>query len=78
MARPRGTDGSLLASLPWTLGALFASLVPHVPYLPPWITGAFVGCAMWRYAIEKRRRPLPRAWVRAFLALSCFLGVLAT
>jgi transglutaminase-like putative cysteine protease len=78
MAKPRGTDGSLLASLPWTLGALFVSIVPHVPYLPPWITGAFIGCAMWRYAIEKRRRPLPRAWVRACLALGCFLGVLAT
>ena len=59
MARARGTDGSLLPSLPWTLGALIVALLPHIPYLPFWITGAFLGCAAWRYAIEMRRRPLP-------------------
>ena len=78
MARPRGTDGSLLASLPWTLGALLISLAPHVPFLPFWITIAFVGCAIWRYLIEKHRRTLPSTWLRAALALGCFLGVLAT
>lgn len=78
MAKPRGTDGSLLASLPWTLGALTISLIPHVPFLPIWITAAFIGCAGWRYVIEKRRRTLPSTWLRAGLALGCFLGVLAT
>jgi len=78
MAKPRGTDGSLLASLPWTLFALGFSLAPHVMFLPFWITGAFFACAGWRYVIEKRRRPLPSTWFRAFLALLCFLGVLAT
>ena len=78
MTRPRGTDGSLLASLPWTLAALTLSLLPHVQFLPPWITGAFIGCATWRYLIEKRRQLLPATWLRAVLALGCFLGVLAT
>ncbi len=78
MARPRGTDGSLLPSLPWTLAALGLSVAPHLPYLPIWITAAFVGCAAWRYLIERRRRPLPSPWFRAGLALACFLGVLAT
>ena len=78
MARPRGTDGSLLASLPWTLGALAVSLAPHVAFLPFWITGAFFVCGAWRYLIERRRRPLPSVWFRAALALACFLGVLAT
>ena len=78
MARPRGTDGSLLASLPWTLAALAVSLIPHVVFLPVWITGAFVVCGGWRYLIERRRRPLPSPWFRAGLALACFLGVLAT
>ncbi len=77
-ARPRGTDGSLLSSLPWTLGALFVSFAPHIPYLPVWITVAFFGCAAWRYLIEQRRRLLPPAWLRGVLALGCFLGVLAT
>jgi len=78
MAKPRGTDGSLLTSLPWTLFALMFSLAPHVQFLPWWITTAFVACAIWRFMIEKRRRPLPSTWFRAFLALLCFLGVLAT
>ncbi|NND46710.1 MAG: DUF3488 domain-containing transglutaminase family protein, partial [Woeseiaceae bacterium] len=76
--RPRGTDGSLLSSLPWTLGALLVSFVPHIPYLPIWVTAAFVGCATWRYVIERRRSLLPSAGLRGLLALGCFLGVLAT
>jgi len=78
MATPRGTDGSLLTSLPWTLGALAISVAPHVPYLPIWISAAFFGCAAWRYITEKRRAALPSVWLRGLLALACFLGVLAT
>lgn len=78
MAKRRGTDGSLLASLPWTLAALTFSLAPHVQYLPAWITGAFLICALWRFEIERRRRALPRPWIRVLLALMCFLGVLAS
>lgn len=78
MAKPRGTDGSLLSSLPWTLSSLALALLPHVQFLPFWITGAFISCAVWRYVIEKRRGPLPIAGFRAALALICFLGVLKT
>ena len=78
MVKPRGTDGSLLSSLPWTLTALVFSLAPHVAFIPIWITAAFLGCAAWRYLIEKQRRALPGTWVRALLAMGCFLGVLAT
>lgn len=78
MARPRGTDGSLLASLPWTLGALALSISPHLPYLPIWISIAFFVCMIWRYLIEMHRRALPTVWFRASLALACFLGVLIT
>ena len=77
-ARPRGTDGSLLASLPWTLAALFVSAAPHVPFLAPWITAALVGCATWRYVVERQRRPLPSSWIRAVLAIGCLLGVMTT
>ncbi len=78
MARARGTDGSLLASLPWTLLALAFALLPHVPYLPVWITAALLTCAIWRYSIEVRRKPVPPVLLRASLALACFLGVLYT
>lgn len=77
-AQPRGTDGSLLASLPWTIGALAISLAPHAPYLSIWITAAFITCAAWRYSIEKQRRMLPSPWIRGALALICFLGVFGT
>ncbi len=77
-AQPRGTDGSLLSSLPWTLTALAVALAPHVPYLAFWISGAFVSCATWRYVIERQRRMLPSRWVRGGLALLCFLGVFAS
>ena len=78
MATARGTDGSLLPSLPWTLAALSLSFLAHLPYLPVWITAAFFGCAAWRYIIERQRRLLPSSWFRALLAIACFLGVLAT
>lgn len=78
MAKRTGTDGSLLASLPWTLAALGFSIAPHAPYLPIWITAAILTCAIWRFEIERRRRALPLAWIRVILALVCFLGVLAS
>ena len=77
-AQPRGTDGSLLASLPWSIGALLVSLAPHVPYLAIWITLAFLCCAVWRYSIEKKRRMLPSRWVRGGLAFLCLIGVFGT
>ncbi|HZW60541.1 MAG TPA: DUF3488 and transglutaminase-like domain-containing protein, partial [Woeseiaceae bacterium] len=76
--RRHGTDGSLLGSLPWTLAALSFALLPHVPYLPLWITLTFVVCAGGRWLIEKRRWRLPQAWKRVVLALACFIGVLAS
>jgi hypothetical protein len=78
VAKARGTDGSLLESLPWTLFALMFSLAPHIQFLPWWITAAFITCGVWRFSIEKRRRPIPSTWFRGALALLCFLGVLAT
>jgi len=78
MSKRSGTDGSLLASLPWTLGALMFSILPHLPYLPPWVTAAFLGCSAWRWQVERKRWRLPPAWIRVMLALLCFIGVLAS
>jgi transglutaminase-like putative cysteine protease len=76
--RNKGTDGSLLASLPWSMAALGFAVIPHVPYMPSWITAALLICAGGRLYIERRRKRLPPAWVRIVLALICFIGVLAT
>ncbi len=73
-----GTDGSLLSSLPWTLGALAFSVVPHLQFLPIWVTAIFLTCSGWRYLVERKRWRLPPAWVRIVLALLCFIGVLAS
>ena len=78
MARHNGTDGSLLGSLPWTLAALTFSVLPHVPYLPIWITVIYLACAAGRWQIERKRGHLPATWVRLFLAFCCFIGVLAS
>jgi transglutaminase-like putative cysteine protease len=78
MQKNKGTDGSLLASLPWSMAALGFAVIPHIPYLPLWITAALLFCAGGRLFIERTRRRLPPAWVRIVLALICFIGVLAT
>ena len=78
MSKRTGTDGSLLTSLPWTLAALAFSVLPHVQFLPLWVTAIFLGCCGWRLRVEQKRWRLPPAWVRILLALSCFIGVLAS
>lgn len=78
MSKRAGTDGSLLASLPWTLAALAFSVLPHVQYLPFWATFVFLTCSAWRWQVERKRWRLPPAWLRIALSLTCFIGVLAS
>jgi transglutaminase-like putative cysteine protease len=78
MSKRTGTDGSLLTSLPWTLGALTFSVLPHLQFLPLWVTVTFLGCSAWRMQVERKRWRLPPAWLRIILALMCFIGVLAS
>ncbi len=77
MSKRTGTDGSLLASLPWTLGAMAFSILPHIQFLPIWATLAFFACAAWRWLIERKRWRLPPAWLRIALSLIFFIGVIA-
>ena len=76
MSKRSGTDGSLLSSLPWTISALAFSVIPHIQYLPLWVTAAFLCCSAWRWQVEIRRWRLPPAWLRIVLSLGCFIGVL--
>ncbi|MDJ0758097.1 MAG: DUF3488 and transglutaminase-like domain-containing protein [Woeseiaceae bacterium] len=78
MAKPRGTDGALLHSLPLTTVAVALSFAPHTPFVPIWITAILLGSSLWRYSVERRRGNLPHPVVRAILALLCFLGVFFT
>jgi transglutaminase-like putative cysteine protease len=76
--RRSATDGSLLASLPWTLAALGFAMLPHAQFLPPWITATFFACAAARWQMERKRWRLPPAWLRIVLSLLCFIGVFAS
>jgi protein-glutamine gamma-glutamyltransferase len=77
--KKRGTtDGSLLASLPWTLAALALAVAPHVQYLPMWISVALVACGALRWQIERKRWRLPPVWLRIVLPLAGFIGVFAS
>ena len=78
MVKARGTDGSLLPSLPWTMASLGIAMLPHLPYLPLWVSVGFAACAGWRFWIEKRRAALPSTAFRALVALLSFGGVLIT
>lgn len=76
MSKRTGTDGSLLNSLPWTLGALAFSVIPHLQFLPIWVTAIFLICSGWRLQVERKRWRLPPAWLRIVFSLICFIGVL--
>jgi transglutaminase-like putative cysteine protease len=78
MSKRSGTDGSLLTSLPWTLGALSFSIFPHVKFLPIWVTVTFVFCCGWRLYVERKRQRLPPAWLRIILSFMCCIGVLVS
>jgi transglutaminase-like putative cysteine protease len=78
MSKRSGTDGSLLTSLPWTLGALSFSIFPHVKFLPIWVTVIFVFCCGWRLHVERKRQRLPPAWLRIILSFLCCIGVLVS
>ena len=78
MSKRSGTDGSLLTSLPWTLGALAFSVLPHVKFLPIWVTFIFLFCCAWRLYVEQKRQRLPPAWLRIILSLMACIGVLAS
>ena len=78
MSKRSGTDGSLLASLPWTLGALAFSVLPHVKFLPIWVTFIFLFCCAWRLYVERKRQRLPPAWLRIILSLMACIGILVS
>ena len=78
MAKRVGTDGSLLVSLPWTVFAVSFAILPHVPFLPLWVTLVYASCACGRLIIERRRWRLPPTWLRLVLAVGSFLGIYAS
>ena len=57
-ALPRETRDTWLV-----LAVVALVLLPHVPYLPWWTTGAAAAALLWRAQQVRRGLPLPKTWV---------------
>jgi len=62
-------------SLTWLLVAQVLVIIPHVPHLPLWIIGLWLGSAAWRIQIFRMRARYPNAWAKGGLMLAAALGV---
>lgn len=71
--RPLGTT-----SIAWVVGALGSAILPHAPFLPPWVLVLFFVTAIWRVQIAAKHRVLPSRWIRFALAAVGFVMVYST
>jgi len=71
--RPRRVLG-----LRWVIAALAIATVPHVPYLPIWITLLLVAVASWRGAAAVLDWPLPPKWLLVLAVVVATFAVLGT
>lgn len=71
-------DGSLNASLPWTVAALLVAYAPMAIVKPAWITLLVLSCALLRLLTEQRRMRLAPGWIRTPIGVVCFIAVLQT
>jgi transglutaminase-like putative cysteine protease len=67
-----------IRGLPWVLGALAASMAPHVPHLPGWVTLLVVAVLAWRWTADRRGWRMPPNWSRILVALGVTIAVLGT
>ena len=72
------TGSTRLHGLGWILAALLVAVVPHVPYLPAWITLLLAVVGTWRWAADVRHWPLPGRGVRLGIVFAAAGGVFAT
>ncbi|WP_462383276.1 transglutaminase TgpA family protein [Pseudomonas sp. Marseille-QA0892] len=62
-------------SLTWLLVAQFLVILPHLAYLPLWVSLLWVGCAIWRIQMYRMRARYPNGWIKAFLMGGTIAGV---
>lgn len=65
-------------SLAWLLIAQLVVLVPHLPRLPWWLAGLWLGCALWRVQIQRMRWGYPGRLLRVGGLLLTGLAVFFT
>ena len=62
-------------SLVWLLTAQIVALMPHLPRLPLWVAGLWLGCAVWRVQIQRMRWRYPGLGLRMLALAAVTLGV---
>ena len=60
----------------WLLATAVAAVLPLVPHVPPWLTGASLLILGWRALLVWRQQPLPSRWLLIPLAFAGCGGVL--
>ncbi|MEL0168602.1 MAG: DUF3488 and transglutaminase-like domain-containing protein [Pseudomonadaceae bacterium] len=65
-------------SLAWLLIAQLVVLVPHLPRLPWWLAGLWLGCALWRVQIQRMRWGYPGRLLRVGGLLLTAVAVFVT
>jgi transglutaminase-like putative cysteine protease len=66
------------APMAWVTGALCATFLPHLPYLPVWVLPVFLLGAGWRLALGYTDKALPSRWFLLVLAMLGFFLVYAS
>jgi protein-glutamine gamma-glutamyltransferase len=75
---PDPTTGKHPHGLGWILAALAVAVVPHVFYMPAWVTLLLALIGAWRWAAESRKWPLPRRGLRLGVTFIAAAGVFGT
>ena len=67
-----------LRGMRWALAALAVAIVPHLPFVPAWISLLLVAALAWRGTADMLGWPLPPRWLRVAMLTAATLAVLAT
>jgi transglutaminase-like putative cysteine protease len=62
----------------WVIASLAVALVPHIPFVPAWISLLLVAALAWRGTADVRGWPLPPRWLRVAVVTVATLAVFAS
>jgi transglutaminase-like putative cysteine protease len=64
--------------LGWVLGALAVAVVPHVRFLPAWVSLLLLAVGAWRWSASLRGWPLAPQWLRVVIVVVATVSILGT
>ncbi|SDH46233.1 transglutaminase TgpA family protein [Pseudomonas panipatensis] len=62
-------------ALTWLLVAQALVILPHLPHLPLWVVGFWLGCAAWRVQVYRMRANYPNGLAKLALVIAAGVGV---